>query len=797
MSITCALCGEGAAFASGSSEEGSCDEMFTLSGQRGHNWLPCGAAHAAHKLARAEMRRESAESSDDEEHFQRKEEKRLARDKARLNPMILRRPQPGEQSSMPSWESLGGLQHVVEQLKEMVILPLLYPELYSHMRISPPRGILFHGEPGTGKTLAARALAGACARASPKPVAFFARKGADCLGKFSGEAERTLRLLFEEAAAQAPAIIFLDELDGLVPARGQGSSGSDQIYASVVSTLLALMDGVADRGAVVVIGATNRLETIDAALRRPDRFDREVYFGLPSTADRLEILRVHTRRWEPQPSQQVLQAVAAATQGFAGADLQALCAGASTGACNQPHEEVSAGQEDVWTELRTELVRAGALDATENDVASGAGQQTATGGLHHTAPTASALPQTMPASQDIVVAGCGDSALGCVSTVRKAAQKASPGQLTVLFLPRIDGWAVTRTLVETSDAEAAEPATPGAHASKNCSRIAQGCSAAAVSSPFRGLVSLEARGSESPSRAWRAQFPPLPATSSRLSAGFSPFRSPGRTSVPHGGEWDPPLVGRRLSGLLVAKGDDPDEAGPSAAGRDSIEQNGLTLPAAGCEAAAGDDALSASMDVEAVCVSELWMVFEQTLRESSPSHPLLILATSHCKPAELPPLLTSFFGGGSSVGKKSAAASVVVLDAELPLREVQRAETSIEHLLQRRMDTASTRETNVEKESAAASEIRASARAPSCLPAFNAAEKERGRSILAQEFQASFHDAARRHRTTRKKLEAQGDPVAAGIAALQDQVDCWCYGIKSAVKLNDPEILRLIQAASS
>lgn len=115
----------------------------------------------------------------------------------------------------------------------------------------------------------------------------------------------------------------------------------------------------------------------------------------------------------------------------------------------------------------------------------------------------------------------------------------------------------------------------------------------------------------------------------------------------------------------------------------------------------------------------------------SPSHPLLILATSHCKPAELPPLLTSFFGGGSSVGKKRAAASVVVLDAELPVREVQRAETSSEHLLQRRMDMASTRETNVEKESAAASEIGASAR-PSCLPAFNAAEKERGRSILAQ-----------------------------------------------------------------
>ncbi|CAK0741288.1 hypothetical protein CVIRNUC_001313 [Coccomyxa viridis] len=286
------------------------------------------AAREVYKRACTDARMRQAESSDDEEHFRKKEQRRTERDTAKLRPLILSKEGCSDGRQLPDWSSLGGLQPVIRQLKEMVILPLLYPDLYQQMGISAPRGILFYGEPGTGKTLTARALAGSIARRSPRPVAFFSRKGADCLGKFSGEAERTLRLLFEEAAARAPSIVFLDELDGLVPARSAGSDPSAQIYASVVSTLLALMDGVSDRGDVIVVGATNRPEAIDQALRRPGRFDREVYFGLPSLEERSAILGVHTCQWTPGPSPHLLRAIAAATEGYAGADLRALCAGA-------------------------------------------------------------------------------------------------------------------------------------------------------------------------------------------------------------------------------------------------------------------------------------------------------------------------------------------------------------------------------------------------------------------------------------------------------------------------------------
>ncbi|KAL0019633.1 hypothetical protein WJX77_006506 [Trebouxia sp. C0004] len=303
-------------------------------------------ARRAVKRLRHETRVALAAGSDDEEHFQKKDKARLVRDKLRLNPVVLghkgkagsapqachtgtgQGPQPTQVEKdvvSEGWATVGGHASVIQQLKEMVLLPLQYPEVFKHMGITPPRGILFHGAPGSGKTLVARALAGACRHTSSTPVTLFARKGADCLGKFAGEAERTLRLLFDEAARHAPSIIFLDELDGLVPARSSNSSGGDQVFASVVSTLLALMDGVVDRGAVVVIGATNRPEAIDPALRRPGRFDREVHFGLPHLADRAAILKVHTGRWQQVPSDALLHCVAASTEGFAGADLQALC----------------------------------------------------------------------------------------------------------------------------------------------------------------------------------------------------------------------------------------------------------------------------------------------------------------------------------------------------------------------------------------------------------------------------------------------------------------------------------------
>ncbi|EFJ28800.1 hypothetical protein SELMODRAFT_23739, partial [Selaginella moellendorffii] len=223
------------------------------------------------------------------------------------------------------WESIGGLRNVVQCLKEMVTLPLLYPDIFHKVGIVPPRGVLLHGYPGTGKTLVVRALLGACARGQQK-ISYFSRKGADCLGKYVGDSERQLRLLFQLAEQSQPSIIFFDEIDGLAPKR---TRNQDQTHSSVVSTLLALMDGLSPRGSVVVIGATNRPDSLDPALRRAGRFDREIFFPLPSVADREAILRVHTKTWKHGPSREVLSLMARSTVGFAGADLQALCAQAA------------------------------------------------------------------------------------------------------------------------------------------------------------------------------------------------------------------------------------------------------------------------------------------------------------------------------------------------------------------------------------------------------------------------------------------------------------------------------------
>ena len=187
--------------------------------------------------------------------------------------------------------------------------------------------MLFHGPPGTGKTLLARALAASC-RTGGRQISFFMRKGADCLSKWVGEAERQLRLLFEEARNSQPSIIFFDEIDGLAPVR---SSKQDQIHASIVSTLLALMDGMDGRGQVVVIGATNRPDAVDPALRRPGRFDREFYFALPGLEAREKILSIMTKKWEGWGAgdednetevKERIKGLAKLTKGYGGADLR-------------------------------------------------------------------------------------------------------------------------------------------------------------------------------------------------------------------------------------------------------------------------------------------------------------------------------------------------------------------------------------------------------------------------------------------------------------------------------------------
>ncbi|EGC36672.1 hypothetical protein DICPUDRAFT_97505 [Dictyostelium purpureum] len=223
--------------------------------------------------------------------------------------------------SQINFTSVGGLDKHIQLMKEMLMLPLLYPEVFNKFKIQPPKGVLFYGPPGTGKTLLARALVNECNVGGQK-VSFFMRKGADCLSKWVGEAERQLRLLFEQAKAMQPSIIFFDEIDGLTPVR---SSRQDQIHNSIVSTLLALMDGLDNRGQVIVIGATNRIDTIDPALRRPGRFDRELMFSLPSREARLKILSIHTDNWIPQPEPKLLQEISDQTAGYCGADIKSLC----------------------------------------------------------------------------------------------------------------------------------------------------------------------------------------------------------------------------------------------------------------------------------------------------------------------------------------------------------------------------------------------------------------------------------------------------------------------------------------
>ncbi|UKZ77810.1 hypothetical protein TrVFT333_005536 [Trichoderma virens FT-333] len=239
------------------------------------------------------------------------------------------------------FSKVGGLQGHIDQLKEMVQLPLLYPELFTRFHVTPPRGVLFHGPPGTGKTLLARALANSVGSGGKK-ISFYMRKGADALSKWVGEAEKQLRLLFEEARKTQPSIIFFDEIDGLAPVR---SSKQEQIHASIVSTLLALMDGMDGRGQVIVIGATNRPDNIDPALRRPGRFDREFYFPLPDLEGRRSILNIHTQDWGL--SNEFMQSLAENTKGYGGADLRALCTEASLNAIQRTYPQIYSSTEKL------------------------------------------------------------------------------------------------------------------------------------------------------------------------------------------------------------------------------------------------------------------------------------------------------------------------------------------------------------------------------------------------------------------------------------------------------------------
>ena len=212
------------------------------------------------------------------------------------------------------YEDLGGLKSEIQKIREMVEYPIRYPELFERLGIEPPKGVLLYGAPGTGKTLLAKAVA------NESDAHFISISGPELVSKFVGESEEKLRGIFKEANEKAPSIIFMDEIDAIAPKREEATN---EVERRMVSQLLTLMDGMAARGQVIVLAATNRPDAVDPALRRPGRFDREIEIGIPDTPSRKEILQIHTRNM-PLAKDVDLDELAAITHGYTGADLSAL-----------------------------------------------------------------------------------------------------------------------------------------------------------------------------------------------------------------------------------------------------------------------------------------------------------------------------------------------------------------------------------------------------------------------------------------------------------------------------------------
>ena len=213
-----------------------------------------------------------------------------------------------------TYEDIGGLGDEIQRVREMIELPLKHPEIFQRLNIEPPKGIILYGPPGTGKTLIAKAVA------NESGANFLYIAGPEIMGKYYGESEERIRKLFEEAAEDAPSIIFIDEIDSIAPKR---ENVTGEVERRVVAQLLTMLDGLVERGQVVVIGATNRIDAIDPALRRPGRFDREIEIGVPDNNDRNEILQIHTRGM-PLGEEVDLEYLSNHTQGFVGADLLSL-----------------------------------------------------------------------------------------------------------------------------------------------------------------------------------------------------------------------------------------------------------------------------------------------------------------------------------------------------------------------------------------------------------------------------------------------------------------------------------------
>jgi transitional endoplasmic reticulum ATPase len=246
-----------------------------------------------------------------------------------------------EEVSGITYEDIGGLHEELQRIREMIELPLKHPELFRHLGIEPPKGVILYGPPGTGKTLIAKAIA------NETGAHFISINGPEIMSKFYGESEARLREVFQEAEQNAPSIVFIDELDAIAPKRGEVTG---EVERRVVSQLLTLMDGLKSRGQVVVIGATNRIEAIDPALRRPGRFDREIRIGVPDRNGRREILLIHTRRM-PLAEDVDLDELADITHGFVGADIAALVREAAMNALRRYLPEIDLEKEVIPAEV--------------------------------------------------------------------------------------------------------------------------------------------------------------------------------------------------------------------------------------------------------------------------------------------------------------------------------------------------------------------------------------------------------------------------------------------------------------
>jgi transitional endoplasmic reticulum ATPase len=245
-----------------------------------------------------------------------------------------------------TYEEIGGMKEQIKRLREIVELPMRHPEVFARLGIEPHSGILMYGSPGCGKTLIAKALA------SESEANFFIINGPEIMNKYYGETEARLRDIFKEARESSPSIIFIDEIDAIAPKREEAFG---DVEKRVVAQLLALMDGMSERGQVIVLGATNRPESLDPALRRPGRFDREIEIGVPNVEGRLEILQIHTRGM-PLSEDIDLQELASELHGYTGADIKALCREAAMKALRRYLPEIDLEGDKISPEILEGMV---------------------------------------------------------------------------------------------------------------------------------------------------------------------------------------------------------------------------------------------------------------------------------------------------------------------------------------------------------------------------------------------------------------------------------------------------------